>query len=75
MSVFIGSIIDSLLIVGAGVYVQFFWNRKVQKNIDLGIEDPDKLNKIKKKNGTFYGWLVIGIGLVMLATRCIDYFS
>jgi membrane protein DedA with SNARE-associated domain len=59
MGFFIGSIIDSLLLMAAGIYLQFFWNKKVPKN----------------KASAYLGWLLIVIGLLLLVTHCIDYFS
>jgi 4-hydroxybenzoate polyprenyltransferase len=62
---FIGSLIDAGFWIAAGVFVQFFLARHIQKRIEQGKETPDKAERIKK-NGKWIGWLLILLGVVKL---------
>lgn len=60
---FIGSLLDAGFWIAAGVFIQFFLARYIQKRIELGKEKPEMAERIKR-NGKWAGWLLILLGVV-----------
>ena len=61
----IGALIDAGFWIAAGIFIQFFLPKYIQKRIEQGKETPDKAERIKK-NGRWIGWLLIAFGLIKL---------
>lgn len=62
---FIGSLIDAGIWIALGIWVQFYAARYIQKRIEQGKEPPEKAERFKR-NGKWFGWLLILLGIVKL---------
>jgi hypothetical protein len=62
---FIGSLVDAGIWIAAGIFIQFFLGKYVQKRIEQGKEKPETAERIKK-NGKWIGWLLMAFGAIKL---------
>jgi hypothetical protein len=70
---FIGGCAENLIWVGAGVYVVWFWPRRVHRDIQSGKTlEVDGLAKLKKFNPRL-GYLIIIFGLARIAGEITRY--
>ena len=70
---FIGGCVEDLILVGVGVWVVWFWPRRVHRDIESGkTPEADGLAKLKKFNPRF-GYLIIIFGLVRIADEISRY--
>lgn len=70
---FIGGCVENLIWVGAGVYVVWFWPRRVRRDIQSGKTPEEQgLAKLKKFNPRL-GYLIIVFGLVGIFVEISKY--
>jgi len=71
---FIGECVENIIWIGAGVYVVWFWPRRVRRDIQAGaISDEQGRAKLKKFNPRF-GYLIILLGLLRVADGLSKYY-
>jgi len=71
---FIGSCVEDLIWVGVGVYVVWFWPRRVRRDVQAGtMSDEQGRAKLKKFNPRI-GYLIAIFGLVRLADEFSKYY-
>jgi hypothetical protein len=63
----IGSLVDASFWIAAGVFIQFYLARYMQKRIEAGKEKPEAAERIKK-NGKWAGWLLMALGVTKIVS-------